>query len=102
MADLARQIPGMRVVLLNALGVLHGDSLRRLIRAGNISVEVSMLEGVGGVGGLIEQIPAERVLFGSHAPLFHFEAAELKLKESLLTAEQRRAICRDNARGLLA
>ena len=102
LAELARQIPGLRLVLINALGALHGESLRRLTRAGNISVEVSMLEGVGGVGGLMAQVPAQRVLFGSHAPLFYFEAAELKLKESLLTPEHRRAICQDNARRLLA
>ncbi len=102
LAELARQMPGLRLVLINALRTLHGESLRRLVRAGNICVEISMLEGVGGVGELIEQVPAERVLFGSHAPLFYFEAAALKLKESLLTPEQRRAICQDNARRLLA
>jgi predicted TIM-barrel fold metal-dependent hydrolase len=41
-------------------------------------------------------------LFGSHAPLFYFEAAALKLEESLLTAEQRQAIGQGNARRLIA
>ncbi|MGA2864173.1 MAG: amidohydrolase family protein [Verrucomicrobiota bacterium] len=102
LAQLAGQIPGLRLMLINALGALRGQSLRELITAGDICVEISMLEGVGGIGGLLEQVPAERILFGSHAPLFYFEAAALKLRESLLTPEQRRAICQGNAKRLLA
>jgi len=47
-------------------------------------------------------LPLERILFGSHAPFFYFAAAELKLKESALTAAQLRAIRYDNARRLMA
>ena len=60
-----------------------------------------MLEGVGGVAGLLEQVPSERVLFGSHTPLFYFEAAELKVKESPLTPEQKNQIRLLNAKRLL-
>lgn len=102
LTELVRQTPGLRLVLLNALRTLRGDSLRRLISTGEVYVEISMLEGVGGVSALLEQVPADRILFGSHAPLFYFEAAELKLKESPLAPEQRRAICHGNAKRLLA
>jgi hypothetical protein len=101
-AELVRQTPGLRLVLINALRTLRGDPLRKLISAGDIYLEISMLEGVGGVAGLLDPVPAERVLFGSHAPWFYFEAAELKLKESPLTPEQRWAICQGNAKRLLA
>jgi uncharacterized protein len=60
-----------------------------------------MLEGVGGLENLLEQGPAGRMLFGSYAPLFYFESAQLKLKESRLSTEQLRAISRDNARKLV-
>jgi predicted TIM-barrel fold metal-dependent hydrolase len=72
------------------------------MQAGNVNVEISMLEGVGGLGSLFEQAPVDRVLFGSHAPMFYFEAAELKLIESALPPEQRRAVSSQSARRLLA
>jgi hypothetical protein len=102
LAEVVRRTPGLRLVLLNALRTLRGESLRTLLGAGDVSVEISMLEGVGGITSLLDQVSAERVLFGSHAPLFYFEAAELKLKESPLTPEQRGAIGQGNARRLLA
>jgi predicted TIM-barrel fold metal-dependent hydrolase len=102
LAELVRQTPGLRLVLLNALRTLRGEPLRKLISAGDVYLEPAMLEGVGGLASLLAQVPAERVLFGSHAPLFYFEAAALKLQESPLTPEQRRAIRHGNAQRLLA
>jgi len=46
-------------------------------------------------------VPVERLLFGSLAPLFYFEAATLKLQESKLSAAQDTAIRRENAEKLL-
>jgi len=100
LADVVRKTPGLR--LLNALKSLLGQPLLTLLQAGEVCVEISMLEGVGGVASLLEKVPLNRVLFGSHAPLFYFESALLKLKESPLTEDQLRAIRCDNARRLLA
>ena len=102
LAGLLRRIPGLRVVLINALRTLRGEALRSLLSLGNVWVEISMLEGAGGLASLLGQVSAQRVLIGSHAPFFYFEAAELKLQESPLTPEERRAICRGNAERLLA
>lgn len=102
LAALARQTPGLRLALLNALRTLRGPALRGLIAAGELYVEISMLEGVGGLANLLEQVPLERVLFGSHAPLFYFESALLKLKESPLSPDQLHAIASGNARRLSA
>ena len=46
---IVRQTPSLRIVLLNALGTLRGKPLLDLL-GGEVSVEISMLEGVGGVG----------------------------------------------------
>lgn len=101
LSGLIRQSPPARIVLLNALGKLNGTALREVVGAGDVFVEISMLEGVGGLSNLLSQVPARRVLFGSHAPLFYFQSALLKLKESPLTAEQSRAIRSINAKTLL-
>ncbi len=101
LAALVQGIPELRIVLINALRTLRGKALRSLLSLGNVWVEISMLEGAGGLARLLEQVPADRILFGSHSPLFYFEAAELKLQESPLTPEERRAICRGNAERIL-
>lgn len=100
LAGIVRKIPGLRLVLVNALRTLRAKPLLELIAAGDVSVELSMLEGVGGLGTLLEQVPLNRVLFGSHAPLFYFESALLKLRESVLRPDQLAAIARGNARRL--
>jgi len=43
---------------------------------------ISMLEGVGGVEKLLDVVPVDRVLFGSHLPLFVLESAVFKMRES--------------------
>jgi predicted TIM-barrel fold metal-dependent hydrolase len=100
LAQVVRQTPGLRLVLINALRTLRGTALQKLIEAGNVCVEISMLEGVGGIQNLLQRTPVDRVLFGSHAPLFYFESAELKLRESPLTPAQLALIRCGNARRL--
>ncbi len=89
---LLKQTPGLRLVLLNSLGLLRGRALADLIAAGEVYVEIAMLEGVGGVANLLAQVPLNRVLFGSYTPVFYFESALLKLQESPLSDEQLGAI----------
>jgi hypothetical protein len=94
--------PDLRVELMNALNVLRPDGLDQLLAAGNISVEIAVLEGVNGLTRLLEHTPVERILFGSYFPFFGWESAELKLRESALTAMHRAAISAGNAAALLA
>ncbi len=102
LVEVVKQVPGLRLVVLNALRTLRGEALRKILASGEVCVEVAMLEGVGGVAGLLEQVPLQRVLFGSHAPFFYFESALLKLQESHLSREQLTAIRCGNARRLVA
>ncbi len=118
---LVKQTPVLRLILLNALGNLpqplsspglggkgrgeggsRGEALVTLLRSGKVYVEIAMLERVAGVANLLNEVPLERVLFGSHAPFFYFESALLKLKESALSAEQLKALQEENARRLIA
>ena len=100
LAGLVKQTPGLRLMLLNSQRVLRAKPLLDLLAAGEVCVEIAMLEGVGGVAGLLAQAPLDRVLFGSFAPLFYFESALLKLQESPLNNEQLRAIRCGNAQRL--
>ena len=67
-----------------------------------VYLDIAMLEGVAGLASLLEKVPLDRVLFGSHAPFFYFESALLKLKESVLSAAQLEAVREGNARRLVS
>ena len=90
---------GSRVVVLNWFRSVKPDLVKRLA-AMDVCFDIATVEGVGGVTNLVQQISANRVAFGSHAPFFYFESALLKLKESSLNPDETRRVCRENARGL--
>jgi len=101
LAAAAKQTPGLRLVIVNGLRMLREKALVEIVGAGEISIEISMLDAVNGVGELFGSLPPGRVLFGSYAPLFYFESAALKLQESPLTDAQLRAVRYESARRLL-
>jgi predicted TIM-barrel fold metal-dependent hydrolase len=101
LAGVLKQTPGLRLVLINGLRMLRDKALVDLVSSGEIYIEISMIDEVGGAGNLLAKLPPGRVLFGSYAPLFYFESAALKLQESPLTDEQLRAVRSENARRLL-
>jgi len=102
LAAVDQPVPGLRMVLLNCTGLIKRDELQRLLNAGNVSMDTSMVEGVGGIGRLLEQLPAKKVVFGSYYPFFYLESALLKMQESALTEAQKTALFKGNARNLMA
>ena len=101
LADLVAERPHLRLVILNGLRTLRGNVLAQLIKSGNVHFEIAMLEGVGGIANLLQTMPPDRLLFGSHFPFFVIESALLKLRESELTPAQLEAISHQNAERLL-
>jgi hypothetical protein len=98
---LISQTPTLRLVMLNALtSASRPDKLHRLMSAGDVYVEIATLETLAALETLVKDIPAERILFGSHAPSFYFESAALKLEESSLPAAHYRAITYESANRL--
>ena len=91
----------LRLVILNCYPQLALTELARVAPAGQVYFDLSMVEGVGGVARLVKAVSFERVLFGSHSPLFYMDAAHLKMKESGLTDAQQNAIYSGNALHLL-
>lgn len=100
--DALARHPRARIVLLNALMSLSGEGQAALAQAGDVSFDIAMLEGIGGLSRLLKSVPADRVLFGSHAPFFIWESADLKLKESELPAGLVEQIRTTNATRLIA
>lgn len=96
------QTGGVKLVLLNALtGSAPSDTILRLIESDRVFVDIATLEGAAGIERILKTIPLDRILFGSHAPNFYFEAAALKLQESTLSPAQLVAIAHHNAQNLI-
>jgi predicted TIM-barrel fold metal-dependent hydrolase len=102
LARLVRTRPGLRLVLLNALATVSGHALQELAAVENVWFEIAAKEGVGGVAELLKIVPPQRVLFGSHLPLYNLQSAILKIREAGLEEGTRNAVERENARRLLA
>ena len=83
-------------------GIEEPEQLQPLAKAGPVYFDIATVEGVEGVARLVDQLSAERILFGSNYPFFYFEAALLKMRESGLGESQKQALFEGNARRLLA
>ena len=64
--------------------------------------DIATLEGLAGLERQVKTIPAERILYGSHAPFFTPESAKLKLQESELPGPIPEQITHVNAATLMA
>lgn len=94
--------PAVRLVLLNWGPVLRGQPMKAFADAGNVYFDIATAEGIEGIARLVERLPGDRVVFGSNAPLFLLDAALLKMRESGLPEEKKKAVFEDNARRLLS
>lgn len=98
LAEQVRGRPRLRLMLLNSFIPDARPLLPTLVQTGQVWVEIAALEGPGGAEQAAGRLRADRISFGSHLPLFCLESALLKMEESELAAEVRRAIFEENAR----
>jgi hypothetical protein len=99
---LLKQTPTVRLILLNALTTpARTDQLARLMQLGNVYTDIASVETLAALEAVLKNLPPDRILFGSHTPMFYFESAYLKLQESNLPATHLRAIAHENAQRLL-
>ncbi|MDB6117242.1 MAG: putative TIM-barrel fold metal-dependent hydrolase [Verrucomicrobiaceae bacterium] len=101
LAKALKAAPGARVMLLNWLQSMASKPVLLTLADTEVLFDIAMLEGIAGIEGALESISAERLCFGSYAPVFYHEAAKLKLRESELNATQLTAITHENAKRLL-
>jgi predicted TIM-barrel fold metal-dependent hydrolase len=98
----ARQRPQLRLVLLQGSRSLPVEALDQIALLPNVWLDMANWEGVGGLTHLLERVTADRIVFGSHAPLFSWAAAALKLREANLGRQFQQAITTANAHRILA
>lgn len=95
---LMQEMRETRLMLLNANAAMV---LRHLQECPNVWLDFAMIEGVGGVETLLKTWPQERLVFGSFAPVFYWESAQLKMQESALSEAQVKAVTWANAAALV-
>src|SRR5262249_12838440 len=95
------KVPKARIQISNAAFEPRDDTLLLLARSGNVFFDFANVERLGGLGRMIQRVGRERVVFGSHFPLFYPESALLKMQESAVKGEDAQAIQHTNARALL-
>lgn len=98
---LLKGMPEARVVIQNNRSNVSRDVLRELVDTSQVYMDMARVEGVGAVSRVLQNVPDDRVVFGSHAPYFYHMAALLKMEGSELTQDQISAIARKNARRLI-
>ena len=102
LAKTVEKFPQLQLVVLNWSRDLRGPAFGDLAQLKNVCFDIATLESAGGVGKLIQEVPYQQVLLGSHAPFFYHVAAMLKLRESELEEFITTAIAGGNAARLLA
>jgi predicted TIM-barrel fold metal-dependent hydrolase len=99
--ELLAEFPKLNIVLLNWFRSVKKELLSPLAKTKQVWFDIAMVEGVGGIANLLNDIPTEQILFGSHAPFFYLESSLLKLRESPLSDQQRHLFKGANARRLV-
>lgn len=100
LAELADRFPELTLMVLN--GFRSGGQLGPLVDTDNVLFDFAKLDVITPLDGYLENVPVERIVFGSYSPMFYFESATLKLQESVLSDEQLSAITHQNARRIRA
>jgi hypothetical protein len=90
------QYTDCRIMVLNAsASMIHTQLQPRP----NLWIDIAKLEGCGVIETLLKTWPAQQLAFGSNAPFFYWQAANLKLRESALNTTQTNALLQSNFLG---
>jgi len=95
---LAQRRPALRMACLCPY---LQEALDLVAAADNVWIDLAMAETLDTLIHLLEHVPAERVLFGSHTPFLYTGAALAKLRDGEVPASARAAVAGTNAEALL-
>ncbi|HPA19354.1 MAG TPA: amidohydrolase family protein [Verrucomicrobiae bacterium] len=101
LTKLIRERPELRFVVLNGADKIRSKAMGELASTTGVYFDIATQEIVGGVASFASAITPQRVLFGSHVPLFPLEASVLKMRESGLGEDTRALIESKNALRIL-
>lgn len=93
MVEFARSHPDLQIL---ACGMYQGE-LRQLADAGNVSVELSSIESGNTLPDVLSILPPERVMLGTHAPVYYPAPAIAKLQGDGIAPETIEMIATGNA-----
>ncbi len=117
--DERTQLPSMRVNSLNADDIIrfaqkhpvnkiiclcldYGEAVKILKATENVFADISYMDGVNVLPRLLQQVSAERVLFGSHTPFLYTASARMKMMYEEISPQERKKICSGNISTLMA
>ncbi|MCF7855650.1 MAG: hypothetical protein K9N51_12690 [Candidatus Pacebacteria bacterium] len=92
--ELANAFPQVPTICLCAY---FGEAVELIRKTENVCVDLSFIETFQTLPTLLEQVPATRVLFGSHTPFFYTRPAVMKLEGIRPLAEEYETIGQANA-----
>ncbi len=95
-SGLAARHRGLSILCLN----LYRKELLALADSENVASDIAFVEFFKTVESVLESIPANRILFGSHTPFFVTRAAGMKLGWADIGDSDRKAISSENAKRL--
>ena len=96
---LLRENAGPRIQLLNWRP--RGEILEKLAGTPSVFLDTARVESTDGIETLLNNFPAERVAFGTHAPFLIPEASLIRVHESQLPEPRLRAVLEENANRIL-
>jgi len=99
-ADVVRLAGAFRTVKFVALCAYLPEARTLTTLTGNVRVDLSFMETMDTVASALADIPARRIIFGSHTPFLETRANVAKLASAEISASARKAIASGNARSL--
>ena len=100
-ADVARLAGAFRSAKFIALCAYLPEARTLTTLAGNVRVDLSFMETMDTLASALTDIPARRIVFGSHTPFLETRSAVAKLTTADIPESARQAVASGNARTLL-